>query len=80
MLEEAFGIHLLHTGSCSFSIYCVGYELFRSIYSVTGAWAGGQDGIRAIKIPYIVEHLQNNQTFYTAKIYSLLNFYCVWLS
>lgn len=45
-----------------------------------GAWAGSEDGVTAIKISYSVEHLQENQTFSVAKIYSLLNFYCVWLS
>lgn len=44
-----------------------------------GAGAGSGDGVIAVKISHTVEHLQDNQTFSIAKIYSLLNFSCVWL-
>ena len=44
-----------------------------------GAWARSGDGVIVIKISYSVEHLEDNQTFSVAKIYSLLNCYCVWL-
>lgn len=43
-----------------------------------GAWARSGDGVIVIKISYSVEHLEDNQTFSVAKIYSLLNCYCVW--
>lgn len=80
VLQEALGIYFPRAGSFLSSLRGMGRSVWVHLFCYwmrAGAEAGSQDGVRAMKIFYIVEHLQDNQTFYIGKIYFLLSFYCV---